>query len=558
MTSIILINPFFLFQRIKTSNLSNLFITETGEVSSYWVPNGTVINNASGAQTTYTTIMDDAGNIWVSWWDTRKDGGDIYLQKISSTGKIILNINGTPIHYDNNVSGYPKMVLDGRGGAIITWQDNRTGQNEVYVQRVDSQGQLLWGTNGLRVSSVLSPKEFPQITNTSDGNFTVVWKENRTGTWDIYTQKFNLSGTKLWGENGTTIVNASGDQTHYNLKSSLIPTSEGGIIVTWRDARDDVGDVYVQRLDTNGVVQWDPNGTAICTAPDYQLWPTINDIGNDKFIVSWTDDRKGSGFTDLDLYFNKINGSGDPQWDSNGSVLVNASNNQDRHDLYVHDQENIFTIWVDDRVDSNGDIYMQKSNASGMSQWGVNGTVVANLTGEEKEPMIVTSGGALFVAWVKRFNPKQIYLMKHDLNGSESWSLPVSIVNGTQSLTLYNFIPDENGGVIITWTDARNDIGDMYMLRLDANGDIWTPSENGDGNPPDDWWLIILTIVLCITIPAVVGASLAAVFIMRRRRNPEVRILPKKVLPSKKLTKEEEKTLKSILVFFSILYGKKN
>jgi len=44
---------------------------------------------------------------------------------------------------------------------------------------------------------------------------------------------------------------------------------------------------------------------------------------------------------------------------------------------------------------------------------------------------------------------------------------------------------------------------------------------------------------------------------MRRRRRPEVRIPPKKVLPSKKLTKEEEKTLKSILAFFSILYGKK-
>ena len=197
MTSLMLINPLIISSGIKTSDLSNLFITESNGASSYWVSNGTVICNAPGGQVLFNTKIDNFRNIWVSWKDTRKDGGDIYIQKISANGDILLNINGTPIHYDNNISVYPRMVLDGKGGAILTWQDNRTGENEVYVQRVDSQGQLLWGTNGLRVASILSPKEFPQITNTSDGNFTVVWKENRTGTWDIFAQKFNLLGTKL-------------------------------------------------------------------------------------------------------------------------------------------------------------------------------------------------------------------------------------------------------------------------------------------------------------------------------------------------------------------------
>ncbi|MHA1786169.1 MAG: hypothetical protein ACTSVY_00535 [Candidatus Helarchaeota archaeon] len=555
--SLVLLNPLIMSQVINNSKDSTFYILKNKEVSSYWVPNGTVVSNASGVQGATTTLIDNDGNIWVPWGDTRQDGGDIYAQKLSGSGESLWNFNGNPIHNDNNVSWYPMMVLDGTGGAIITWQDDRTGQDEVYVQRIDAQGQLLWGADGVRVANISSLKEEPLIVKTSDGRFVVSWEDNRTGTKDIFAQKFDLSGTKLWGENGTVIVNASGDQGYHILVKPIRPTDSGGIVIAWQDTRTDLSDIYVQKLDANGVPLWNPNGTAICTAPNYQGWPTIDDLENDSYIISWADDRRGTGLTNLDLYIQKINSTGDHQWIPNGTLVANNTDIQLINRLFTHDKNNIFIIWVDERADVSGDIYMQKFNESGHSQWKINGTTVANLTGEEREPFIVTSGGVLFVVWVKRFIPRQIYLMKYDLNGSKSWSSPLSVANGTQDFSLASMIPDGNGGVIITWSDTRNDIGDLYMLRLNSSGGLWTPSTSNGPPPPDNWWLILLTITLSITIPAGVGAGLAALFIVKRRR-PRIGIPPRKAVTDKKLTEEEEKTLICILKFFSFIVYSKN
>ncbi|MHA1748954.1 MAG: hypothetical protein ACTSYF_09985 [Promethearchaeota archaeon] len=530
--------------------------------TSYWIYNGTVISNASGAQGASTTLIDNNGNILVVWADTRKDGGDIYLQKMSENGKNLWTFNGIPIYNDDNVSGYPKMVLDANGGVVITWQDNRTGKNEVYVQRVDNQGQLTWEPAGKKAVVTSSLQEDPLIVRTTDGNFSVIWEDNRSAITgkDLYAQKFNLNGDKQWAPNGTCIVNATGDQLHYRTYQSLVAAEQGGIVVSWRDQRIDTGDIYAQKLNQDGVPQWDDNGTAICTEGDRQRYSIVNAIDEDYFLILWRDERN-SGSLGRDLYMQKLNSSGEAQWTGNGTIITNALNHQQDHDLTINNEDEIFIIWDDERVDASADIYMQKVNGSGHSQWKENGTIISNETGIEVDPEIVISGGNLFVVWEDKVSfPQKISLMKYDLNGNKLWTSKKSVVNVTNTIQIYDVISDGNGGLIITWWDNRDDVinGDLYMLRLNSSGGLWIPSPANGPPPPDNWWFIILTITLSITIPAGIGASLAALLIMRRRRRPEVRIPPKKVLLSEKLTDEEEKTLKCILKFFSFIYSKKN
>ncbi|MHA1748188.1 MAG: hypothetical protein ACTSYF_06035 [Promethearchaeota archaeon] len=526
-------------------------------VSSFWTWNGTAISTAPGAQGGFFPFINSEGYIWISWLDQRKDEGDIYVQKIAPDGKALLTANGKSVYADDNKSNSPRMVLDGRGGGIITWHDNRTGLNEVYLQRIDQQGELKWDVGGIRVTNLSSLQENPQIVNISDGNFVVIWEDNRTGTKDIYAQKIDLQGNLLWGENGTSVCNATGDQTLYYNRKNLISTDQNEVVVVWRDQRTDLGDIFSQLIDLSGTSQWESNGIVVCNASDYQGTPIINIANNNTFIYLWLDDRKGSGLTDVDMYIQKVNRSGMTQWQPNGTLVVNSSNNQFQNQLYVYNESNIFATWRDNRLDISGDIYMQKFNASGSSKWGGNGTVVANVSGEERNPMLVVSGNNLFIAWVdKGISPFSMLIMKYDLNGTKLWGTPITGMNGTFNFILYNIIADGEGGIILTWLDNRNDPnGDLYILRLTGDGELWAPP--GDGKPPDDWWLIILIITLSITVPASVGAGLATLFIVRRRR-PEVRIPPKKVVPSKKLTEEEEKTLTCLVRFFSIIYRKES
>ena len=51
----------------------------------------------------------------------------------------------------NNLAGdqaSPQMTSDQLGGAIITWQDSRSGNSHIYAQRVDASGKRLWPTGG--------------------------------------------------------------------------------------------------------------------------------------------------------------------------------------------------------------------------------------------------------------------------------------------------------------------------------------------------------------------------------------------------------------------------
>jgi hypothetical protein len=53
----------------------------------------------------------------------------------------------------------PRIASDTQGGAIITWQDNRTATNDIYAQRIDADGASQWTNNGVPVCNATSHPE---------------------------------------------------------------------------------------------------------------------------------------------------------------------------------------------------------------------------------------------------------------------------------------------------------------------------------------------------------------------------------------------------------------
>ena len=58
-----------------------------------------------------------------------------------------------------------------------------------------------------------------------------------------------------------------GDQEH----PAIVGDGIGGAIITW----DVGGNVFAQRINATGAVQWTANGVAICVAANLQVAPTI-------------------------------------------------------------------------------------------------------------------------------------------------------------------------------------------------------------------------------------------------------------------------------------------
>ena len=46
---------------------------------------------------------------------------------------------------------FPDIVSDGYQGAIITWMDARNGNRDVFTQRINAKGKVLWKENGIPI-----------------------------------------------------------------------------------------------------------------------------------------------------------------------------------------------------------------------------------------------------------------------------------------------------------------------------------------------------------------------------------------------------------------------
>jgi hypothetical protein len=210
------------------------------------------------------------------------------------------NVN-TPICTASNNQYSPTITSDGAGGAIITWLDYRSGSNyDIYAQRIDASGAIQWSPNG---EAICSPSNYPTITSDGAGGAIIAWEDYRWGSnHDIYAQRIDASGTSLWYEYGEAICTAS----DYQWTPRIISDGSGGAIIAWRDDRNGNPDIYAQRINASGAIQWTPNGEAICTESDDQWNPRIIIDGAGGAIITWQDYRNGYS----DIYAQRIYSNG--------------------------------------------------------------------------------------------------------------------------------------------------------------------------------------------------------------------------------------------------------
>ena len=106
----------------------------------------------------------------------------------------------------------------------------------------------------------------------STGDKVYTWSDCRGGYRDVYAQKIDVNGNSQWGEGGKLICRNEGRQED----PEVIYSGSGNWIFAWVDYRNtpnviEAGDVYAQKVDSNGDPLWDPAGVAVCTAEGVQI-----------------------------------------------------------------------------------------------------------------------------------------------------------------------------------------------------------------------------------------------------------------------------------------------
>jgi hypothetical protein len=386
-----------------------------------------------------------------------------------------LSINN-PICTATDYQQDPRVTTDGLGGAIITWYDNRIQGNitDIYAQRISANGNVQWTTNGVPICIQSERQIYPVICSDGKGGAIICWYDSRTpGTQDIYAQRIDKNGIVKWTQNGKAISST----IEYQYLPELVEDGNGGAFILWKEmqAGNQTNDLYAQRIDSNGNTQWNAAGVLICNAPDVQLNYDLIADGNGGAIFTWQDDRQGYG--NSDIYAQRVNAAGVTQWGNNGKVICNLSGNQQFPHLCTDGNGGAFITWQDKRTDLN--IYAQLVNSAGVIQWTPNGDTICTAFQVQTYPNIVSdnNGGAI-IAWTDYRNNTdyKVYAQRVNAAGTKQWAYNGILISGKLSFQEYlEMIPDGAGGAIVAWDDDNNDI---TIQRVSASG---TPIYTAEG-----------------------------------------------------------------------------
>ncbi|MDY6794718.1 MAG: hypothetical protein SWK76_05490 [Actinomycetota bacterium] len=183
-----------------------------------------------------------------------------FLASSLSPADIHWPADGTPVCTADDGQFDSRITSDGSGVAIITWADERGSDSDIYAQRLDSFGATQWADSGVEICTAFYDQRYPQIASDESGGAIITWEDERAADddiYDIYAQRVDSSGAAEWAADGEILCTASDDQHNPRI------TSDGanGAIIAWKDYRGGFFDAYAQHINN-------PSPTVTGAVPD--------------------------------------------------------------------------------------------------------------------------------------------------------------------------------------------------------------------------------------------------------------------------------------------------
>ncbi len=361
-----------------------------------WAANGVEVSPAESGQLLGSVISDGAGGAIVVYVNRKGGTSDIFAQRIDGNGAVRWQTGGVPVCTADGAQEYPIAAPDGEGGAYIAWQDKRGADRDIYAQRIDHAGTLLWQENGFAVCTAPNDQTYPTAAANQRGVF-IAWMDKRTED-DIYAQFLAPGGEPVWAVDFPV---ANEPNRQLAPKAQAFGDSSAAII--WQDFRgfDNSSAVYLQILTPSGVPEY-PNGFPLSQSPAPQNGLYLTDDGLKGIVAVWTDYRKGTG--EGDIFYRRVKADKTIIGSDFGDPLCDYSGSQELPAIVADPAGGTFAVWQDKRNTFDYDLYMNRLTATGLStykQWNQKaGLTLMKADLNQLGPQIVPSGlGAAIVVW---------------------------------------------------------------------------------------------------------------------------------------------------------------
>jgi hypothetical protein len=255
---------------------------------------------------------------------------------------------------------------------------------------------------------------------------------------------------------------AIADRTDEQVQPKIVARADGGCYVAWFDNANGGYDVYLQRLDAEGVEMWAHNGVLVAdrgfsSTEDYGL--AVDASGNALLAYRYDDG------TFVRAYASKIDETGAPLWGSAGIQVSGGTTDVHSPKIAATADGGSVVAWSDD----SGDVVAQKLDGNGSPQWGAGTTITPPVTANLLISDLIGAGDDVIVSWVQ-YNSRSLWAQKlAGADGSLLWGANHVAVFDGGSLQFGNFppmIPDGSNGAVFAWysTSTGLQVGVQHIL----------------------------------------------------------------------------------------------
>tara|TARA_B100000676_G_scaffold60235_1_gene59559 strand:- start:4882 stop:8007 length:3126 start_codon:yes stop_codon:yes gene_type:complete len=403
--------------------------------------------------------------------------------------------NGAPIRQGQHIE-WQRTAGDGEPGQIIfAWSDTRDSMRDVYVQKIDAQGNKLWGEKGIAVTTAYGRQEDPLLVGDDNGGAFIIWIDYRDEPdtkGDVYAQHILSDGSLVWSLEGQPIVVKDGAQRNPNMCKD----GNGGAYIIWKDFT--VGQyehVYATHISSDNEIINPGEGIPIMTNDSHHNGISLEIAGLGEAAMAWVDDRNGN----LDIFGQRIVADHDNDtittlWstaEEGGVAICDAEGDQNYAKITYAagccGTEGItVTTWQDDR-NQNFDIYMQYLWVNGdpyFQEYPQGLPLTEGLVSSQTKPRVKADDSGAYVVWYSDQNGNSdIYAQKIIASQDDpiAWSDGgLAICTAEDAQTGARLSTSGYGGAYFTWQDDRNggDEADVYIQHVSSEN-MTTMPENG-------------------------------------------------------------------------------
>jgi hypothetical protein len=444
-----------------------------------WAAGGMPVCPTSDEQLAPGILADEVGGLWCLWTDQQESGAHVFLQHVNGNCLPLLHREGVRLGVRHQ-SVYAKIdglkVLGSHTGeTFVVWEDGRNGprNTDIYLQKLDVNGKPLWRRNGIPVCLAQDVQSSPHLVDDGVGGVIVVWYDRRNGKDEnIFAQRVSSYGKLLWGGDGVPVCEAAGDQ------NSIRAINDGneGVVLCWVDARSLTAsgfDLYIQRIGHDGDALWGADGKPFSNFPGMQTGPVMLADGSGGAYMVWMDARNGTS----NIYMQRINSFGIYEWEYGGRAIAPSVHAQRYPAAVINEQDELMVVWQESRQgDSYDRLYMQSHSSNGTRLRHSGSMPVGTGYGRQTAADLATGdGGDIWVSWLddrdRNYRGLQLMVQKYDLAGQQQWNGDgVHVGEQLEDWNAYAMLPNSNGHLVAVWTQrASSTSKHLYVQRLDPD-----------------------------------------------------------------------------------------